>query len=129
MKQKPKTVNKIIPLVVYPLDVMFSAGEDNNVLFRKLTNAGVDKQEVKLADYEETGIARYCLFKSGQSLIRIKAIPRSPQDYGLLQHEIFHCVTAVMWRIGMRLKIKTSDEAYAYLVGYLTEQIYKACAD
>ena len=71
------------------------------------------------------GIGRYCLFKSGQSLIRIKGKPKTPEEFGTLQHEIFHIAASLLWRIGMKLKVKSSDEAYAYLIGYLTTEIYK----
>ena len=123
-KIKSKCKNFIISLDVYPFDIMVSVGEESAVLFKKLIKAGVSDKEVLLAEYENIGDARYCLFEDGQSLIRIKSVPKTPKEYGHLQHEIFHCASAILWRIGMKLKIKTSDEAYAYLIQFLTERIY-----
>ena len=119
-----KGKNFIIELAIYPFDVMVSIGEESNKLFERLIASGVDENEVTNAEYENIGDARYCLFNSGQSLIRIKKKPETPKEYGHLQHEIFHCAASILWRIGMKLKIKTSDEAYAYLIQFLTEQIY-----
>lgn len=51
-------------------------------------------------------------------------MPKSVTDYGTLAHEIFHAVTFILTRIGMSLT-NESDEAYAYLIGYLTKEIYK----
>lgn len=117
--------NYIIAMDIYQHDLMLSIGESDEVLFKKLINAGVDESEVEQAKYASGGLGRYCLFKSGQSLIRIKAKPKIPQEFGTLAHEIFHIATALLWRIGMKLKLKSSDEAYAYLIGYLTTEIYK----
>lgn len=122
---KLKCKNFIIVIGIYQHDLMVSIGEDDKPLFNKLISVGVDKDEVHEAAYENTGKGRYCLFKNGQSLIRILKKPKAPEDYGHLQHEIFHVASALLWRIGVRLKIKTSDEAYAYLIGYLTTEIYK----
>lgn len=119
-----KSKNFIISLDIYPFDVMISVGEDNKTLFKRLIKCGINENEAKLADYENIGDARYCLFSTGQSLLRIKSFPKSSKDYGILQHEIFHVASAILYRIGMKLKINTSDEAYAYLIQFLTEKIY-----
>lgn len=117
--------NFIIKLDVYPFDIMVSIGEPDDILFKKLKKCGVGESDLDMASYDDIGRAKYCLFGSGQSLIRLKKKPRTPEDYGTLQHEIFHCATSILWRIGMKLKMKTSDEAYAYLIGYLTKTIYE----
>ena len=49
---------------------------------------------------------------------------KNPFEMGLLQHEIFHTVGFFMSEINTPLKNST-HEAYAYLIQYLTEQIYK----
>jgi hypothetical protein len=119
-----KYKNFIIPLVVFPFDVMVSIGQDSDSLFKELIKRGVPENDVQMAEYENIGTARYCLFSTGQSLIRIKKKPQTPKEYGHLHHEIFHTVASIMWRIGMKLEITVSDETYAYLIQYLTEQIY-----
>lgn len=117
---KPKSNNFIIPLVVYPFDVMVSLGETDEQLKSKLKPFGVSWSD----DMQCIGIGRFCMNEKNQSIIRLKHYPKTPQDFGCLQHEIFHCVTHLLNRMGMKLILLKSDEAYAYLVGYLTEQIY-----
>jgi hypothetical protein len=117
--------NFIVPLVVYPFDVMVSLGETDKELFDKLRKKGISEDELQEVVLKRTTLARYCLFDCGASLIRMRNIPKTNSEYGHLQHEIFHAVSSILWSIGMKLEIKTSDEAYAYLIGYLTQEIYK----
>lgn len=44
-------------------------------------------------------------------------------ELSILQHEIFHCVMFILDKIGIKLSYKT-DEIYAYLIQYITKQIY-----
>lgn len=115
--------NFIIKLGAFPFDVMFSFGETDKEVFAILRQKGIPEKELEHASI--AGVGRYCLFENGASLVRLKCKPTTPFDYGCLQHEIFHAVSSILWHIGMKLEIKTSDEAYAYLIGYLTEEVYK----
>lgn len=73
---------------------------------------------------EEKGGALTVLYESKHILIRMPEYPVDPYDIGMLQHEIFHAVSFALRRIGMLLSIE-SDESYAYLIGYLTTEIFK----
>lgn len=42
----------------------------------------------------------------------------------LIQHELFHAIDSVLSNRGIKL-IDGSEEVYAYMTGYLSEQIYK----
>ena len=119
-------MNFILPLVVYPFDVMVSFGESNAEMDKYFKKYNLSSEDVELATFtSETVQGRAVMFSTNQSLIRLRKIPETCKDYGDLQHEIFHVVTFIMHKIGMRLDINVSDEAYAYLVSYLTTQIYK----
>ncbi len=118
-------LNFIIPLVVYPFDVMVSFGQTDDELLKNLLKCLTEEQirnKELWSDNEKDGGT--VIFASGQTLIRMPKIPKSAKEYGTLQHEIFHATEFVLSRIGMILCDK-SDEAYAYLIGYLTTQIYK----
>jgi len=118
------TKNFIISLIVYPYDVMVSIGETDKQLKKRL--AYYDIHDDKTWKYSSPNkCAKSAIFMGDQCLIRIKGNPTTAVDFGNLQHEIFHVVTLVMQRIGMDLKIKVSDEAYAYLIGYLTKEVYE----
>ncbi len=56
---------------------------------------------------------------------RLRRMPDTPVEFGYLQHEIFHYVTFLLDRLGITFCLETSDEAFAYLVGYITTEIYK----
>ena len=74
-------------------------------------------------------IRRCCFFSNNLGLIRLRTFPEYSDNYGTLSHEIFHYATGLMWKIGMELVIEKSDEAYAYLVGYITEKVFDMIRD
>lgn len=119
-----RSLNFIVPLVVYPFDVMISIAETDEQLRKSFKKYSIEEDELWKWPHE-TAEGRFCLFPTNQGLIRLRRLPKTPQQYGYIQHEIFHYVTSVLDRIGMKLIIQESDEAYAYLIGYLTTEIYK----
>lgn len=66
----------------------------------------------------------YIRLKRNQPVIRLRDYPITVTDYGVLQHEIFHAVDQILKYIGITLS-DDSDEAYAYLIEYVTREIYK----
>lgn len=105
---------------------MVSFGETNEQVDKILNKYNLTADDVQSATLTSRTVqGRTVMFSSNQTLIRLKEYPRTPTEYGNLQHEIFHAVTFIMDRIGMKLVVTESDEAYAYLVGYLTTEIYK----
>lgn len=128
MSKKAKSINFIIPLQVYPFDVMVSVSQTDKQLTKSLDpyKKNLLESDYGLASYpSSTTEARAVLFSNKASLIRLRKLPTEAHGFGTLAHEIFHIVTFVMDLAGMKLEVMVSDEAYAYLVGYLTENIYK----
>lgn len=114
-----------IPLVVYPFQIIVSINETDDQLWKKLNKLGVDAEEfTKCVFADEASVGSAILFPNSIGLIRLRAKPTSPATKGCLAHEIFHIVVFVMNEVGMTLSTE-SDEAYAYLTGYLTTEIYK----
>jgi hypothetical protein len=120
MSKKKKPINFIVPLVVYPFDTIVSIGESDADLRRSLKKRGIAWDDILF--YE--GVGRCVLLPNNTVVIRIYRFPFSPADHGTLSHEIFHAVDFILRDIGMSL-LKESGEAYAYLIGYLTKEIYK----
>lgn len=116
-----KKDNFVIDLVIYPFEVMVSFGQTDKELEKDLNKVGLDWDD----KCKIIGMGKYVMFPNNTSLIRLFNYPEYHSDYGVLQHEIFHCVTFIMDKIGIELSLYKSDEAYAYLIGYLTEEIYK----
>lgn len=121
--KKKQGLNFIVPLVVYPFDVMVSINETDDQLHKTLSKYLSD-DETTWKWNNETQLGRCCIFSTNQGLIRLRRNPVSPTDYGNVQHEIFHYVMHVLKRMGMKWTPK-SDEAYSYLIQYITQEIYK----
>ncbi len=115
-----KEINFIIPLIIYPFDVMVSISQSDEQLTKDLHKYDIDWDD----DMKCNGQGRCVMTPTNQTIIRLWNYPEDNEDYGCLQHEIFHAVTFIMHRIGMELIVTKSDEAYAYLIGYLTREIY-----
>lgn len=122
--QTPKKKNFVISLGVYPFDIMISLGETDDE-FR----AALDRKVVKYSDEfvkmpaQSKGV--FYMNPEAQSFIRMAMFPDSPEDLGALAHEVFHAVTYIMDRVGQKLKLRRSDESYAYLIQYITTELFK----
>lgn len=118
-KQRP--LNFIIPLVVYPFDVLVSIGQTDEELKKVMSKYDVEwSDNMKLR-----GAGLFYMTERNQSMIRMRDFPSDNVGLGYLQHEIFHATTFILDRIGMKMILLKSDEAYAYLAQYLTVEIYK----
>jgi hypothetical protein len=115
-----KKLNFIVPLVVYPFDIMVCIGQSDEQLKTELDKFGVDWDD----KFKCSGMGRCVMTDSNQTLLRLWSYPETNEDMGTLQHELFHAISMVMDEIGMPLVVGTSCEAYAYLTGYLTKEIY-----
>lgn len=116
----------IIPLVIYPFDVLVSFDETDDSLLRTLKKYGNEPEDChELVNMDYTVRGRCVMLPSNQTVIRIKRQPRTHMMVNIIAHEVFHAVTFILDRVGMKLLIGTSDEAYSYLVAYLTEEIFK----
>ena len=103
---------------------MISFNETDKVLLERLVGYGNSKEDcADLMNLPCTTLARFSMLPSNQSIIRIKKQENKYVLIGVISHEIFHAATFILARIGMAMEIGSSDEAYAYLVQYLTEQV------
>jgi hypothetical protein len=102
---------------------MFSINQTDEELRAELSNLGIEWDN--LLEMTPTTKGRTVMLTGNETVIRIKHYPKYPEDNGVLSHEVFHAVTFILNHIGMKL-CRKSDEAYAYLTGYLTTEIYKA---
>lgn len=127
MAKKTPPINFIVSLHICPFDVMVSIGQDDAQVEKVLTSKyGLVGRDIEISKYiGERVQGKACMFSNNASFIRLRKLPEYAEDFGYLAHEIFHVVTFVMEATGMELVIMKSDEAYAYLIQYLTEQIYK----
>jgi hypothetical protein len=101
---------------IYPFDILISVEESDETLYSYInknypTLTGDDKKELKMV-----GNGRcILLFEQRLIIIRLLRLPKKYDMMDVITHETFHAITFLMWRIGMKLEINVSDEAYAYL--------------
>lgn len=121
---KTKSKNFIVPLVVYAFEVMVSLNQSENDLRKEMKKYACFTPERIESYFEDTvpQLGRATMF-DGQVLIRIMKYPVTNEDYAVIVHEVFHAVCFIFKRVNIKLCPK-SDEAWAYLIEYLTKEIY-----
>lgn len=123
---KSVSANFRISMEVYPFDLMVSINQDDDQLGAVLDSIGnLTEDDISACGYPSPFVkGRAVMFSTNASIIRLRVLPRTSEDYSVLAHEIFHIASFVLNRVGIPLKLGKSDEAYAYLIGYLTKKIY-----
>jgi hypothetical protein len=125
-----KGLNFIIPLHIYPFDIMFSVGQTDKDFTKSLKLALPKSLYKEMKDNTIFHLEPGCRGRTaihlsgGQTIIRLPSKPSTPQEFGTVSHEIFHGVDFIFNKIGIPLS-EYSDEAYAYLIGYVTEKFYE----
>lgn len=67
---------------------------------------------------------KFYMYSNNVSVLCLKWNPKTPWQVSCLQHEILHYTCEVMRRVGAPLS-ETSEEAYTYLLGYITKKIWE----
>lgn len=113
-----------IPLVVYPYTLLCFFNKSDSFVQKELKRAGgiIGIEECSMPD--DAG-GYYSVYSNNLCLIRMREIPTTCISLGILTHELLHVVLTVLDEVGMKVKIGSSDEAYTYLMGYLTEQTHR----
>jgi hypothetical protein len=124
-----ESLNIILELPLYQRDILISFGETDEQFTINANKINVfEKHDYKIFHLKEieSKRGRYIMLEGGQSVIRLNYMPKFTEsdEMGLLQHEIFHASTIILEDLGIRFK-KQSEEAFAYLVQYITTEIYK----
>lgn len=91
------------------------------VLDRKF---GADRaKEVEEAAIRWAGCPGYVHRWTADALLRIRNIPKAVSDHGVLIHELTHVVHGVLKARGMNTDSTTGEEAFAYLIEQLHNDI------
>lgn len=111
-----------IPVEMYYVEVMVSIAQSNQELHDSVKNHYPDYDEgIENVASDKHGSAN--IFNNGNCVLKLYKHPDTPYWRGILAHEIFHITTFIAEHVGLKLH-DSSDEAYAYLNEYLTEQVY-----
>lgn len=122
-KEKPKHIFFKIPVDIYKRDIAFSFGLDYEEYEKKLKKLLPDTAHYEIKESYCCGLGRTYRFTTKQIVVSMPNLPFTNQEFGTLAHEIFHAVTMLLANCGLRLSDK-SDEAYAYLISFVTEHLY-----
>lgn len=113
----------IIPLYIYPFDIMISVNEDDNLLKQRLLENGNTEEEIdNVLPMRKTSRGRtFTLLATNQTVIRL--VDDGSDLSGVIAHESFHATTFILERVGVSFDLNVSDEAYSYLLQYIVEKI------
>ena len=109
----------IIPLVIYPFDVLVSLGEEHSVVVKTIKKSNYELDHEKTESLWMKGVGRTVMLKGGQTVIRL-----DNKNQGIIAHEVFHAVHFIFDKIGIEL-CQESGESFAYLIQYLVSEINK----
>lgn len=112
----------VVNCAVYPIDILVSFGDTKKQLCRELSKS-LPEYIIKSLKEQEFKEGKSAMFPTGQVLLWLKKEPSSVEELAILNHEIFHCTCFILERVGV-IYSENSDEAYAYLIQYITNQIY-----
>lgn len=117
-------VFKIIPLDVYGHDIVVSIGQSDDDLYEEIKE-NISKKDFDKYMANQKAIATTHKLRTGAILIRFKDNIDNP---GIIAHEAFHAIVFLFKKIGIEYAYE-SEEAYAYTLEYLTNQILKIKQD
>jgi hypothetical protein len=111
----------IVDWKIYPYDTVVFLGQSEEEVEKWLEKRINPYQEEK--DFLKMyGDGRTVMLKGRQTVLWLAKKPK--KGCPILAHEIFHVVSFLMDRVGIPLT-NESDEAYAYAISYLTQEINK----
>lgn len=115
---------KVIPLDVFGHDIVVSIGQTDEDLYEDI-RGNISKKKFNKIIANQTSIATTYKLKTGCILIRFTDNIDNP---GIVAHEAFHAIVYLFEKIGIEYAYQ-SEEAYAYTLEYLTNQILKIKID
>lgn len=115
---------KVIPLDIYGHDIVVSIGQSDDDLYEQIQE-NISRKQFDKHMANQKSIATTHKLKTGSILIRFKDDINDP---GIVAHEAFHAVVFLFKKIGIDF-VYESEEAYAYTLEYLTNQILKIKQD
>lgn len=113
-----------IEVDIYPLVLVVMINESNEKCYKLLTKMNVDEADARLMDLQQDEVGKTNIFGRSLGVIRINRKVNTPEFHSTLAHELVHIVLPFLVSIGFKVS-NDSEEAYAYLMGHLTEKIYR----
>lgn len=121
-----KSKSKILKITtdVYPLVLLVMINTTNEESYKTLIKWNLSEDSAESMDLINNEVGKANVFDISFGVIKINRKLNTPEFHATLSHEIFHIVMEFLKNIGITFD-SNSEEAHAYLISYLTEQIYK----
>lgn len=127
----------VVEIPLYLQNVIFSINQTDDELLDSILNTrslwpnGYKRKKSSIeylldVFHDKTVDARTVKYTNGIILTRFYNISSIylPENLATFNHEIFHVTSFIASEKGMRLTV-SSEEAYAYLMGFITNEFYK----
>lgn len=119
-----KGIYRVFTVPIYGVEVLVSFGLSVDALKKVLAKKGVSEKDINyfFEGLKDSVTARVVDFKRNQYVIWYKENENSYEMMSTIAHESFHLATLILDNIGVKLDIETTDEVYAYLLGYIVKK-------
>lgn len=122
-KQANKCKIATIPIILYHKTLIVAIGDfDKDAIAEHIKDKECKKDFLK--SVEKGDISAYdglvVNIGYGNNVLWVQSLVNNPDDIGTLAHEAFHVTYDILKRVGIPLS-NDSEEAYSYLIGYITE--------
>lgn len=111
----------IVSLNEWKQDILVSVNEGDEEFRAVLDSLGVPyEDDMSLSD---GALGKTFLLDTNQIIVRVSASDEK-ELVNILTHEVFHAVSLFLDNRGVKLKVFTSCEIYAYAIGYIMEEVW-----
>lgn len=120
-------MNKIIPIHIYDTDIMLHLGSQDTLKEYLSLNFGME-DVVSILDgmnITNNDLGKTVLLSNGSVILWMPSTPTTFKEKGTLAHEVYHATCEIMNKIGVPPSTD-NEEAYAYLIGYITTKVEQA---
>lgn len=118
-------MNQIIEIPIYNQEVMVHFGdiEELKTHLTKYLDEVDTYRILQVASECQDGITLHDE-PTQKVVVMMPSVPSKAEDYGILVHELSHAVNYIMKQVGIKPS-EDSEEAYTYLLGYLTKEVFQ----
>lgn len=117
----------VVEIPLYNIDIFVSVGQKDqefNKSIIKIWDLPADAIDlIATAFWNESVNGRFTFINNGPCVLRLRHSPSTPKQKGSLTHEVIHAVCRILRSRGVEL-CEASEEAFTYLGGYITKEIY-----
>lgn len=118
----------LIELTPYNRHLYVSIGESDERLkagLARLLSASLVEEWMELIGPQRPHEDGRTAFIQGSGIVlRLREFPTNAKQLGVLAHEIFHAVEYLFESVSLPHNAQTSSEAWAYMIGYIHQEIH-----